>query len=184
MSEVLIDRAIELGIKAGIKEALSRIEKAKQEKIKSRHDRRLRNTKLLLRNYNNFKMHCKNAIYTSKQVEEMHIEDILDECDDIDDEGLYVNSIKRTHDRTYIIVKHINRMLQFYRYSAERDNDENAIRRFKAIEMFYISNKKMTYEEIAEAFFVSEKTISRDIKKAIEELSVLIFGADGIKLEV
>lgn len=178
------EKAIEIGIQAGVKEALDRIEKANKERIKSRHDRRLRNTKLLLRNYNNFKVHCNNAIYASEQIKELNAIDILDELDNIDDETLYINSIKKTHIRTYIIVQHINKMIEFYKYKSETDSDENAIRRYNATELFYMSDNRKTYEEISETLNVSERTIFRDIKQAVEELSVLIFGVDGIKLEI
>jgi predicted DNA-binding transcriptional regulator YafY len=180
---VSIDKAIELGVQAGVKEALDRIEKANEERIKHRHDRRLRNTKLLLRNYNNFKLHCRNALYTSKQLNDMHAIDILDEVDTIDDETLYVNSIQKTHDRTYIIVKHINRMLLLYEYSAIKSKDENAIRGYKAIKLFYLSLEKKSDDDIATELDVSKRTFYRDIKQAVEELSSLIFGIDGIKLE-
>lgn len=74
-------------------------------------------------------------------------------------------------------------MLEFYEWSVNRNNDENAIRRFKAMKLFYMIDKKLTYDEIAENLHVSERTIFRDIKQAVEELSVLIFGVDGLKLE-
>lgn len=183
MAKISLEKAIEIGIQAGVKEALERIEKANMERVTFRHDRRLRNTKLLLRNYNSFRLHCKNAIYTAKQLEDKHAIDILDEINNIEDESLYINSIKKTHDRTYIMVKHINRMLQIYKYSAERSKDENAIRGYKAIELFYLDKEKKSNDEIAKILGVSERTVFRDIKQAIEELSSLIFGIDGIRLE-
>lgn len=184
MNNITFEKAIEIGVQVGVREALDRMQKEKDDKITYRHDRRLRNTKLLLRNYNKFRLHCKNAVYTSDQLRELEAIDVLSELNDIDDESLYVNSIKKTHDRTYIIVKHINRMIRLYKYSAEMDKDGNAIRRYKAIEMFYISSKNANYEEIAKELSVSEKTISRDLQQGIEDLSGLIFGIDGIKLEV
>ncbi len=184
VSNLTVDKAIEIGIQAGVKEALDRIQRDKEDKFKYRHDRRLRNTKLLLRNYNKFRLHCKNAVYTSSQLNEINAIDVLDELDNIDDEGMYINSIKKTHDRTYIIVKHINRMIQLYKYSAEMDNDPNALRRYKVIQMLYVSGKNKTFSEIAEELEVSEKTVARDMKQGVEELSALIFGIDGIKLEV
>jgi DNA-directed RNA polymerase specialized sigma24 family protein len=183
VGNITIDKAIEIGVQAGVKEALDRIQKHKEDKFKYRHDKRLRNTKLLLRNYNKFRLHCKNAVYTSSEIDELNAIDVLDQIDSIDDEGLYINSIKKTHDRTYIIIKHINRMVQLYKYSAEMDNDSNALRRYKVITIVYMSVKSKTYKEIAEELEVSEKTITRDIRQAVEELSSLIFGIDGLKLE-
>lgn len=184
MSNISFEKAVEIGVQAGVKEALERIEKANKERVKFRHDRRLRNTKLLLRNYNKFKLHCKNAVYTSKKLENLNAIDVLDEVDCIDDESLYVNSIKKNHDKTYIIVNHINRMLMLYKHSIEKSGDENAIRGYAAMELFYMSKEKMTYDEIAKKLNVSERTIFRDLKKTIEDLSALIFGVDGVRLEI
>lgn len=183
MNNITVEKAIEIGIQAGIREALDRIQRDKDDKFKYRHDRRLRNTKLLLRNYNSFKTHCKNAVYTSSQLDESNAIDILDECDCIEEQELYVNSIKKTHDRTYIIMRHLNRVFSFYKYNAEKNKDENAMRGYKAIVLFYLSGKKMTFDEVSKELSVSERTVYRDIKQSVEDLSVLIFGVDGIKIE-
>lgn len=188
MDNVSLSTAIEIGIQAGVKEALDRIEKANEDRVKYRHDRRLRNTKLLLRNYNKFRLHCKNSLYTTKQLRDMHAIDILDEIDNIDDETLYVNSIRKTHDRTYVIVKHMERMLVLYKYCVEKENNESEIRGYKAIKRLYLvkeKNKEENSEDnIANELHVSKRTLYRDIKQSIESLSALIFGIDGIKLEI
>lgn len=184
MSDISIDRAMQIGIEAGIRIALERIQKEKEDRIKHRYDKRLRNTKLLLRNLNNFKAHCENAVYTSGQLRRENALDLLDEYEDIDDDILYISSIKKTQTRTLIIIQHIERMLKFYKCIAENSNDENTLRRYKAINLFFLSDEKMTYDDIAEELNVSERTIFRDINRGVEELSSLIFGVDGIRLEV
>lgn len=184
MEGVTLSKAIEIGVQAGIKEALDRIHKVSNENVKTRHDKRFRNTSLLLKNYNDFIEHCNNAIFTSSKIEKSDISDLLDEVKDIDDPQLYVNSIKRTHARTNIIVEHVKTIIEFYKFKAERSKDENALRRYKVIDMIYMKEPKMTYSEVAEKLDISEKTVSRDRKQAINELSVLIFGVDGMKLEM
>ena len=39
-----------------------------------------------------------------------------------------------------------------------------------------------TYEETAEHFDLNVRTVGRDIRQGIEDLSILFFGIDGIKL--
>ena len=39
-----------------------------------------------------------------------------------------------------------------------------------------------TYEKVAEKLEISPKTVSRDVWLALEDLSILLFGIDGIKL--
>jgi predicted DNA-binding transcriptional regulator YafY len=44
----------------------------------------------------------------------------------------------------------------------------------------YIDSNVLTVAKLAERFNVDENTIRRDEKKAISELSVMIFGIDGL----
>ena len=53
--------------------AVKLIERQKQEKIKGKYDRRLRNTETLLKNYNNFKEHIENSIYATSQIKDENI---------------------------------------------------------------------------------------------------------------
>lgn len=177
--DISLDKIIEIGVQAGVREALDRLGREKEERRKGRYDRRLRNTDLLLKNYKTFIAHCNAAIYTSKQLAANNAIDILDEIEDSDEE-VYVQSIMRTKERTAIIVKHIKKVLDYYRYISRRELELE--RRCNVVFGIYIDRK--TYRQLAEEFYCSTKTIERDRKEAIEELSVLIFGVDGLKLEL
>ena len=176
--EFSIDKIIQIGVQAGVREALDRISKEKEEKRKSRFDRRLRNTDLLLKNYNKFVAHCNTALYTSKQLKQANAIDILDEVEDDEDE-VYVRSIMRTRERTFLIVNHIKRILGYYKHITKSEPEKE--RKYKVLVGLYIDKK--TYSQMAEELYCSTKTIERDRKEAIEELSVLIFGVDGLKLD-
>lgn len=176
--DISIDKVIQIGVQVGVREALDRIAKDKEEKRKSRYDRRLRNTDLLLRNYQKFVAHCNTAVYTSKQLKQANAIDILDEVEDEEDE-IYVQSIMRTRERTFIIVKHIKRILSYYKFITGSEPDK--LRKYNVITGLYIERK--TYNQLSEELYCSTKTIERDKKEAIDELSVLIFGVDGLRLE-
>lgn len=178
---ITTEEAIQIGVQAGVQKALEQIEKLKADKKKSRHHRRLRNTDLLLKNYNNFVSHCNNAIYTRKQLVENDIIDILDEVEELDQET-HVKAIMRTKERTAIIVNHIKNVLGFYEYQAEKSGEPERARRANVVIGIYISNKK--YEVLAEELSCSTKTIKRDKRTAIAELSTLIFGIDGLKFDL
>lgn len=63
---------IRLAAEAGAQAALEAFEKERNKAVKGRYDRRLHNTKLLLRNYRTLKAHCENAIFErSKAVVDM-----------------------------------------------------------------------------------------------------------------
>ena len=64
--DYIIRLAAEVGAKTALKEFEAEMVKSKNE----RSDRRLRNTRLLLRNYRMFKAHAENAIYDAQDVDE------------------------------------------------------------------------------------------------------------------
>lgn len=144
-----------------------------------KYDKRYHNTKLLLRNYNEFKQHC---IECSNSLDE--IDDTLEtwELTLARNDEDYIKSAKRTKARTQIIVDLIDRFLCAHKREAEHRNDQNKIRRTKIIDLMYISNN-LTMEKLAEEFECDVTTISRQHRIAINELSVLFFGVEGLKLE-
>lgn len=166
-----------------VKMVLSEQDKQQHEKAKRRRDRRLRNTDLLLRNYDNLITHIKQAVEAERIIEE-DPEELLESIEseaytEEDYEGVYVGAIKRTKARTRIIVQHIETALEFYRV---KNSDKLHQRRFKVINMYYCEKKKIS--EIAEELNIDDRTVWRDKGRAIEELSVLFFGIDGIKFTI
>jgi DNA-directed RNA polymerase specialized sigma subunit len=151
------------------------MDKAKQIK----YDKRYHNTTLLLRNYKEFKKHC------------IECESSLDDVDNtleaweltLNDYGEdYIKSAKRTKARTQIIVNLIDRFLNVYKEDAIKRKDINKLNRYKVIDMVYISDN-ITFECIAEKLDCDRTTVSRYHRKAIDELSVLFFGIEGLRLE-
>lgn len=160
-------------------EAARNILKDQEKRRIKRHDRRLRNTALLLKNYKNFVAHCNNAVFTSKQLKIYNAIDILDECDDLEDDEVYVKSIMKTKERTTIILNHINKILGYYKYTAKKEPEKERI--YKVIKGIYVDKK--TYQGLSEELNCSTKTIERDRKEGVSDLSILIFGIDGVRLE-
>jgi len=181
VNNVSVDKIIEIGVQAGVKEALIQIRRDKEEQIKFKSDRRLRNTDLLLRSYNNLQKHYASAVYTTEQIKEQDVDDFVQELDELDGE-LYINAIKRTHIRTKIMLEHVNKVLRYYKYSCNSSGDESVSRRYEVVSMFYI--KRKTYDQICEELHCSSKTVGRDKRKALEDVSVLLFGIDGLKFSL
>ena len=82
MSKTIDELEIEDVIKLGINAGINYIKQQEELKIGKRKDRRLRNTKLLLRNYRMLSAHCTSAIYDAKQVVDENAIDILDLMED------------------------------------------------------------------------------------------------------
>lgn len=182
----VIQNSIIAGVNEGLKRAMVEYDKEKKANYKMKYDKRLRNTGLLLKNYRNFKEHCKYAIYDDIQEVKNNIEEstsiveILDKMYDIKDEATIVQSILKAKERTLIIIRHIDTCIDFYEYKASNSTNIEYQRRVEVIKRLYINDEIETFEDIAKDLYISTKTVNRDRKKATEELAPLIFGADGI----
>lgn len=169
--------AAEIGAKA----ALEKLEKEKKNLHHKAFDRRLHNTKLLLRNYRMLRENAENSIYGRSQMEESAA-DILCSMMNMYDDEVIVDAIKRSATRTAIIVSHIDTMLKLYEaYCSKSGNDLDG-RRYEIVNDMYIAEEPMTVKEIAKKWNMSKENVYSDLKIATERLSALIFGVDGLNL--
>lgn len=171
------DKLIEKVTKLSIQTALEYMEKEKKRREKEKHDRRLRNIKLLLRNYRRFVKHCENV-----KVDMAEIRKKLDNEVDLATDEIELQSILRSKERTLAMVNYINQALKVYKFICQESADPDDLRRYETVYQLYISDEKKTVEEIAAGHFVHKRTVYKDIDKACESLSVLMFGIDGVKL--
>lgn len=177
-----VEALVRLAAAEGAKAAMEAIEKEKQKERKSRHDRRLRNTKLLLRNFRMFKEHCRNAVFDASQLDENAI-DILDLMWNRSGADNFVESIKKSVQRTAIIMQHITDMLGLYEAYCIKSAKAEDARRYRVIEALYIADAPLTAQQIAEREGIDLRTVYKDIDAAAEKLSALIFGIDGLNSE-
>lgn len=175
-----ITTLVRLAAAEGAKAALETIEREKQKEKKSRHDRRLRNTKLLLRNYRMFKEHCHNAVFDASQLDENAI-DILDLMCNRSASSNVVDSIKQSVQRTAIIMQHITDMLALYEAYCSKTGKPEDARRYRTVDALYIAEEPLTPQQIAEREGIDMRTVYKDIDAAAEKLSALIFGIDSLE---
>lgn len=171
----LNENAIEIIARTAAKAALEYAEKEKKKQEKLRYDRRLRNIKLLLRNYRSFVKHCSEIKLEINELDEMF--DLAELASD----ELKIMSIKKSKEKTLAIVKFINKMLKVYEVTCEESGKGEEIRRFQVIYHMYISPERKTAEEISAMHNIAVRTVFIDIDKACKDLAVLIFGVDAIK---
>lgn len=153
-------------------------------KAAGRCDRRLRNTKLLLKNYRMFKKHCTGAVYTDEagehdgQEEETALE-LLDMMLQRNN-AITVESIRNSCRRTKIMIRHIDAMLGLYEtYCAQSDNE--ALKRgLRIIKAMYIDETAKPVEQIAMQENVSARQVYRDHDAAVDKISMLMFGINDI----
>lgn len=166
----------------GAREALKVFEQERKKEYSCRSDRRLRNTKLLLRNYHMLKEHAQNSVFGRTQMEESAL-DILESMMDMYDNEVIIESIKRSATRTAVIVSHIETMFGLYEvYCDKSQNRDIDMRRYEVIWDMYMAEDTLTAKEIAEKQHMSKDTVYSDLKIATERLTALIFGVDGLNV--
>ena len=174
----IYERAAEIGAK----EALKAYEQERKKEQGKRADRRLRNTKLLLRNYHMLKEHAENSVFGRTQMEESAL-DILESMMNMYDNEVIIESIKRSATRTAIIVSHIETMFGLYEaYCEKSQNKEIDCRRYEVIWDRYMAEPVLSVKEIANKQNMSKENVYSDLKVAEERLTALIFGVDGLKV--
>ena len=157
--------------KESIKEIVRELRKEERE---DRKKGVLYNTRLLMKHYNDFKRHIDSAVSEAKDVD--YLEDDLGK---LDNEELYILSIKKSKARTIIMIAHIDSAMITLKLRQER---LHSYEKYRALELYYCDEK--TYEEIAEILNCGVVTSRRWINEMIKELGVYLFGIDGLKLTV
>lgn len=159
----------EIAIENIIKKAIEEYDKKQKTKFEQKI---FRNTKLLMKNYNDFKNHINYSISDIKDLKEVI---------DLEEEGydeLFILSIKQSKVKTIIITAHIDRSLELLK---EEQRQEGTSEKYEALELFFI--KRKSYEVIAEELNTAPITIKRWVKQMLERLGVLLFGIDGLKMQ-
>lgn len=173
------------GIEVGVNAAMDYLAEERKNARRSRQDRRLRNTRLLLKNYRLFKKHVEGAPASAatRKPKESAI-DILDSLDsDMLDDSFYVEGIKKSQQRTAIVLAHIDETLRYYKISCEESGKPEDIRRYETLRLLFIVPERHTYQQVAEVMNVDVSTVYKDVNHAIKPLSALIFGIDSARLD-
>lgn len=140
----------------------------KQKKLE--HDRRLRNTRLLLSRYRELSDHIQLSEVTEAENISYELE-----------HGTVVrlDSLGKYHEKSRKLIEYLNTALKMYK---ERciNWDEAAYRRYRTIEWLYLSTTRLNESEIAHYYKVDRSVITRDKARAINEISILLFGIDAV----
>ena len=184
LSKLIADRFREPEtLKAITNIIIDRFTEEEAKLTKAHFNRRRANTKMLLRNYRSLKEHSESAIYEAAQAErDFELAEILDMMGAGKRGGIKVESIRESAARTALIIEHVDRMLEAYRISCERSRKPEDMRRYRVIHGLYISAVPETAEDIAENECIDRSTVYRDIDAAVERLSAMLFGIDGLHI--
>lgn len=164
----------------GAKEGLKAFESERKKEYSSRTSRRLRNTKLLLRNYHMLKEHAENSVFGRTQMEESAA-DILESMMSLYDNEVIIESIRRSATRTAVIVAHIEAMFGIYDAYCNRSFGKPIDRRrYEVLWDKYIAADTLSVGEIAKKQHMSIDSVYGDLRVATEKMTALLFGVDGL----
>lgn len=175
LTQAQLTKIIETASEVAIKQYRAEAEKEKQEN----RDKRLYNTRLLLEKYRGMAKYADDAVYDAQQIDDdMELQSLLELMSSKGDDGsLSVESIQSRAVRTKVILTHVRKMLDFYAYRCGASGKQEMLRKWDTVYNLYLAEEEKTVAELAETFFVDERTVYRYNKAAIQDLSALFFGS-------
>ena len=153
-----------------IKEVIKELE---AESRKNQQNTIFHNTRLLLKHYNDLNNHVENAIDEISQI------DIDMDVDGLSIDDIYILSIKRSKSKTMIMLAHIDAAIELLR---QKQAKAGTLEKFDVLKKFYIDG--VDYDDIVAEYNCGTNTPRRWMKEMIKELSILLFGLDGLKLHM
>lgn len=153
---------VNLAVETALTFYKEQVEAEKQKQL----DNRLKNTKLLLKNYRHLKQHTDSIRLEIDELNEIII------LDDINSETAELESIKESKRRTIIMIKYVAKMLELY----ESING----RRYNIIKCFYIDEEKTSVKDLADYYQVTTRFIYRELNNAVIEISSLLWGISSL----
>lgn len=107
----LIEKLVAEGVSKGVRQGIEQYKNEEKLKEKITYDIKIKNTRLLLKNYRRFEKACIQAVVTEKDLESATVDEILDKlyCTTYD-EVTVVQSILTSKKRTEIIMSHIKKL--------------------------------------------------------------------------
>lgn len=182
----IIEKMVASGVSMGIKQGIEQARNEEKLRDKITFDIRLKNTKLLLKNYRKFKEFFNQATYSEKELETATVEEVIDKiyCQAYDDVTI-VQSILASKKRTEIIMTHIEKMIRFYLVEAEHSKIDEKIRKANILNDLYIEGTKVPEMSLlAKKYNISLRQLHRDKNAATEELAVYMFRNRWIKKNI
>ena len=160
-------------------ETITKMEREQEAKTRAYKDKRLRNTKLLLRNYRMLKTGCEEAVWNrevaKKAAEEMDILMLMKVNDRV-----VVDAIRQSSEKTAVILAHVDRMLEVYKSFCYKCGGREK-RRYRALKIVYLNTEKLKMGEAASKLGITTQTLYADLAVAEESLASLFFGFDGLR---
>lgn len=151
-------------------EVIKNLDHEKRKRVTAEKDSRLRNTRILVRSYPKLKAH------TATQPEVFLDDDIYEMITGV---KISDHELARYHIKTKHLLEYVDTILAAYKQVC-LGGDESDKRRWQIMYDTYLSDHRLRMADQANKWNVDKSTISRECAKAIQELSVTMFGIAGL----
>lgn len=156
-------------------------------------DKRLYNVRLLLKNYRMLKEHAdlKTAELVNMDDEDISAIEILDSFQNlksIGKEELKLESVISSTMRTKMLVNYMDDMISIYKQMCYHSGKTEDARRVDVLNVLFLqalplnTSTNEIVSELANKWYVSDRQIWRDAADAVERLTALLFGIDGVNM--
>ena len=182
--EAMLNDAAKKGAEAGISAFMATAEKQRA----TREKQMVNATKVLLKKYRDFKIMADKTIVDAASVIDESDDEALKEAISalmqfgVDKREMDIVSNQKRGHRTRALMAHVDVMLEAYKVRCARALNQDEQRRYRVIYGMYISPEPMAAADIAESENIGLTTVYDTVNKATNDLSILIFGVDGIRL--
>lgn len=148
-----------------------------RERLENR-DKRLYNTRLLMEKYRGMVKYAEDAVYEARQLDDDFELQALVEMMSTgkDSYSLSVESIQERVGKVRVILDHVTKMLDFYHHRCEMSGKQEIMRKWDTIRYLYLDEDEKTVQDLAEMYYVDERTVYRYNRAALQDLSALFFG--------
>lgn len=177
-----LKQATETAARQAAEQAAIVIEKEHREYRSKRFRKQYANTRLLLQHYRSLNSHYANAVWESDKDVADEFLDIMElMCGNGYSETVVVDTIKKSSEKTRIIMQHVNKMLDIYHKQCEKSKYTEDMRHWCVIKGLYLLPEKVSVDDIAERENINRRTVYKDVDAAVEDLTMLLFGIDGVE---
>lgn len=158
--------------------ALEALKDFKEEERQRNKRTRYHNTELLLKNYLNLMDHYENAKERASDIFKL---------EDLEVDEVIISAIKRSRMRTLAILAHVEYCLETLKV---RMTNKGQSEKYEVIFRLYLDKARRDIERgeliriIAQELNSSEPSVRRWKNEMVRELSILLFGVDGLRLDI
>lgn len=172
--------------KTAAKEALREQKEEERQRIKRT---RYHNTELLLKNYLSLLEHYENAKDKASDIPDEVLHFVFNSETDLDDDmdEVIVKAIKRSRIRTAIMITQIETCLKILKL---RMSSKGQPEKYEVIHCLYLdkARRHINFGEliktVAQELNCGEKSVYRWKNEMVTEFSILLFGVDGLSLDL